>query len=312
MHDRRPSLLGIALTAVLAISACASGAGSRAPDAAQTIDDDSITVGSFGFAESELLGELYSQAMERGGFHVRRSFDLGPREFVAPALARGLVELVPEYAGTAVQFFSAGEETPGPDAAATHQILLDALRPHGLTALEAAPAQDANAFAVTQETAVKYGLHELSDLADVAPQLVFGGPPECPSRPLCLVGLQRVYDVRFGDVVSSLDAGGPVTRQALRERAIDVGLVFTTDPTVESDGLVALADDRGLQPAENVTPVVRTDLVERWGPELVSLLDGVSTRLTTSELRRLNAQVAAGRDPRTVAASWLDAVAGSA
>jgi osmoprotectant transport system substrate-binding protein len=279
---------------------------------ARTIGDDSITVGSFAFAESELLGELYSQALERGGFHVDRRFNLGPREFVAPALARGLVELVPEYAGTAVQFFSAGEESTGSNAAAAHATLLDVLRRHGLTAMAAAPAQDANAFAVSRETAVKYGLHDLSDLAKVAPQLVFGGPPECPSRPLCLVGLQRVYDVHFGDVVSSLDAGGPVTRQALLEQAIDVGLVFTTDPTIESDGLVALADDKGLQPAENVTPVVRNELVERWGPDLVGVLDGVSSRLTTAELRRLNAQVAGGGDPRLVAASWLDAVGGSA
>ena len=122
MHDRRPILFGVALTAVLALSACGSSGGSGAPDAARTIGDDSITVGSFAFAESELLGELYSQALERGGFHVDRRFNLGPREFVAPALARGLVELVPEYAGTAVQFFSAGEESAGSNAAATHEV----------------------------------------------------------------------------------------------------------------------------------------------------------------------------------------------
>jgi osmoprotectant transport system substrate-binding protein len=312
MRRRRPIPFGIALTAVLAISACGSSPGSGAPDAARTLEDDSITVGSFSFAESELLGELYSQTLERGGYQVRRAFGLGPREFVAPALARGLVELVPEYAGTAVQFFSAGTETAGPDVGATHETLLDVLRPHGLTALAGAPAQDANAFAVTRETAVEYGLRDLSDLAVAAPQLVFGGPPECPSRPLCLVGLEGVYGVRFKDVVSSLDAGGPVTRQALRERAIDVGLVFTTDPTIESEGLVALADDQGLQPAENVTPVVRTELLERWGPEVMRLLNGVSSQLTTAELRELNAQVASGGDAHTVVASWLDAMAGSA
>jgi osmoprotectant transport system substrate-binding protein len=140
----------------------------------------------------------------------------------------------------------------------------------------------------------------------VASRLVFGGPPECPSRPLCLEGLEDVYGVRFKSVVSYLDAGGPVTRQALREGEIDVGLLFTTDPSAAADGLVALADDRGLQPAENVTPVVRTEILERWGSKPRTLIDAVSARLTSDDLRRLNAAVAHGEAIPTVASRWLD------
>lgn len=106
-----------------------------------------VTVGSLDFAESELLGELYSQALESGGFTVRRAFDLGPREFVAPALARGLVDLVPEYAGTALQFVSLGRAQPGADPVAAREALVQALTGTGVTALQAAPAQDANTFA---------------------------------------------------------------------------------------------------------------------------------------------------------------------
>ncbi len=107
--------------------------------------------------------------------------------------------------------------------------------------------------------------------------------------------------------MSSLDAGGAVTRQALREGEVDVGLLFTTDPTIATDGLVELADDRGLQPAENVTPVLRTEVVDRWGSKPVELIDAVSGRLTTAELRQLNAEVGAGKTSRAAAASWLEA-----
>ena len=269
---------------------------------------NTVTVGSFDFAESELLAELYSQALEGGGFTVRRSFNLGPREFVAPALARGLVDLVPEYAGTALQFVSLGRAEPAADPGATREALARALEDTGVgvTALEPAPAQDANTFVVTRATAERLGLQRLSDLAGAGADLTLGGPPECASRPLCAVGLDRVYGARFKEVVA-LDAGGPLTLQALRAGAIDVALLFTTDPAVGDQTLVQLADDRALQPAENVVPLVRTEVVDRGGTRLVGLVDAVSQRLTTDKLRSLNQLVAGGSGVPSVAATWLAA-----
>ena len=146
-----------------------------------------------------------------------------------------------------------------------------------MTALEAAPAQDANAFVVKRETAERYGLRRLSDLTGVAPELTFGGPPECreavvPRR------LKDVYGLEFSEFVS-LDAGGPLTREALDDDVVDVALLFTTDPALTNPDLVQLEDDRGLQPAENVTPLVRTAVADRWGPALVRATNAVSERL---------------------------------
>jgi osmoprotectant transport system substrate-binding protein len=307
MGDRRSVSFASALALIVLIGGCGSSSPAAHPRGPDPMNDDAVTVGSFDFAESELLAEVYSQALEHGGFRVERAFDLGPREFVAPALARGLIELVPEYAGTAVEFFGLGSESPRPDTTSTHRALLKALRGHDLAALAAAPAQNENAFVVTRTTAARYRLHDLSDLARAGPRLVFGGPPECPTRPLCLLGLQRVYGVRFEEVVSTLDSGGPVTRQALRDGDVDVGLLFTTDPTITEEGFVELTDDRGLQPAENITPVVRTEILDRWGSKLVDVVDAVSARLTTEALRQLNAQVSSGKTIQTVAASWLEA-----
>ncbi len=266
--------------------------------------DATVTIGSFDFAESELLAEIYAQALEEDGVHVRRAFRVGPREVVLPALARGLVELVPEYAGTALRFASLGRDDDARDLDSIHPQLVRALGAYRATALSPAPAEDANTFVVTRAIADRYGLHTLSDLAPVSRRLTFGGPPECRRRPFCLAGLERVYDLRFAEVVE-LDAGGPLTKQALRTRVVDVALLFSTDPAVASDALVELVDDRGLQPAENVTPVVRTETLAAFGPSLGARLDEVSAQLTTEDLRALNAELAAGRSPRSVAKRWL-------
>ena len=207
---------------------------------------------------------------------------LGPREFVDPALSGGLIELVPEYAGSALTFRSRGTVQPSADVAATHAALLDVLADTGVTALASARAQNTNTFVVTPETARRFDLDELSDLAAVATDLRFGGPPECELRPLCLAGLRQRYGLRFGQVIT-LDSGGVVTHQALRNGSVDVALLFTTDP--ELTGFVELADDRALQPAENVTPLVRRDVVDRWGRGVVDVIDGVSAALDTDTLR---------------------------
>jgi osmoprotectant transport system substrate-binding protein len=267
--------------------------------------DQSITVASFDFAESRLLAELYSQSIEAAGFKVTRAFDIGPRELVSPALSQGLVELVPEYAGAALQFLSLGAEAPTADVDRTHAALLRVLTTEPMTALGPAAAQDANAFVVSRTTADRLGLRRISDLATAPRPLTFGGPPECTTRPLCLAGLQRVYGLSFAETVR-LDVGGPVTRQALTGGVVDVALLFTTDPAIDGRQLVELTDDRQLQPAENVTPLVRREVLTQFGEGLITRINAVSARLTTDELRHLNAALNAdGATIAGVASAWL-------
>jgi osmoprotectant transport system substrate-binding protein len=305
MSSRRPRFLLVFALLAGVLAACD---GSRSDSATQrdVTADDAVTVGSFDFAESELLAEIYSQALEGGGFRVERVFGLGPREFVWPALARGLVELVPEYAGTALQFLSLGRMQPTGGAAATHEALVRALESGPVTALSAAPGETANTFVVTHRVAEQYGLRALSDVAAVADELVFGGPPECVSRPLCLLGLRDMYGIVFKEVVR-LDAGGPVTRQELTRGAVDMALLFTSDPVIATGTFVELRDDRGLQPAENVTPLVRREVISRFGSGVTSIVDAVSRHLTTPALRLLNAEIGSGSDVEGIAARWLEA-----
>jgi osmoprotectant transport system substrate-binding protein len=280
-------------------------AGCDTPRGARTtaLDDDAITVASFNFSESVLLAELYGQALRSAGFRVELALDLGAREFVQPALQKGLVELVPEYAGSALEFV-AGDGSASADERVTHRALAHAMASRGLTVLAASPAQDRNGIVVTSETATSFDLRTISDLRPVAPQMAFGGPPECPERPLCLGGLESLYGLRFESFVP-LDEGGALTVAALQAGQVQAALLFTSDGQIDAHGFVLLKDDRHLQPAENVTPIIRTDVLTRFGPRLEEVANEVSATLTTDDLQRLNRDVASGGAPAAVAAAWL-------
>jgi osmoprotectant transport system substrate-binding protein len=294
---------------VLAVvcSAClSSGTGSSPSDGPGAgWNRSAIAVGSFDFPESVLLAEIYGGALAAQGFPVRILPDLGSRELVDPALMSGLLQLVPEYAGSALEFVSLGRLSATSNAEAANRALMGSVAGIGLLVGRPAAAQDANAIVVTAATAARYDLRSIADLARVAPRLVFGGPPECPGRAYCLPGLKRTYGLHFKAFIP-LDAGGPLTLQALTAGDVDVALLFSTNPSIRARHLAVLADDRGLQPAENVTPLVRRDVVARYGAGVVAVLNAVSARLDTGSLRGMDALVQLdGQDPRLVAGSWL-------
>jgi osmoprotectant transport system substrate-binding protein len=243
---------------------------------------------------------MYIQCLEAAGYDVDSTLNIGSREIVLPALEGGEIDLYPEYVGTLLTFLG-GEPTPELDT--TLEDLRALLTERGITALEPAEAENKNGFAVTQETADEYDLETLSDLEPVAGELVFGGGPECPERPLCLLGLQETYGIEFSRV-ERLDSGGPLTKNALAGGDIDVGLIFTSDGAVAERGFVILEDDQSLQPVENILPVVRDEVLT---DELAELLDAISAELTTEELSELNKAVDVDReDPADAATTWLE------
>lgn len=259
---------------------------------------------SFSFTESRVLAEVYTQALRGAGYPVERSPEAASRELLEPALEQGKVDLVPEYVGSALAFVEQGSAGRSADAYPRLQAVFAA---RGVTVPAPSPGQDQNGLVVTRTTAERLRLRRISDLSPVAPQLVLGGPPECPERPLCLPGLRSTYGLAFKQF-RTLDASGPGTVGALEVGDVDVAVMFTTDPRLGGGDLVLLEDDRGLQPPENVVPVVRTAVVNRHGPGLVAVLDRVTARLTTDELRALNRRVALdGRSPARAAAEWLAA-----
>ncbi|MFL6217605.1 MAG: glycine betaine ABC transporter substrate-binding protein [Actinomycetes bacterium] len=266
-----------------------------------------IRLASFDFPESELLAQLYGQALGQHGFPVEQVVQLGAREVVAPALEQGKVDMAPEYQGSALNFLNDRDRVATADPALTHARLEQAFAPRGVSVLAYAPAQDRNGFVVSGDLARRHGLEKLSDLTPMARRLSLGGPPECAQRPLCLKGLEDVYKLQFArfEPMPSRD----VTAAALGTGEIDVGMIDTTDPNLLRPGadLVQLADDKRLQPADNVVPVVRREIVDAYGPPLVRLVNAVSAKLSTADLTSLNRQVADGQPAAQVATAWLRA-----
>ncbi len=262
----------------------------------------SLTIGAFNFSESAILANIYAGALRNSGVEVTVRPNLGNREVVEPAIERGEIDMYPGYAATELEFVNknAGEATS--DADATVAKLRSHLEPKGITALEPSPAIDSNAFAVTRATADKNRLTKVSDLAPVAGQMTLGGPPECPTRPFCLVGLQKTYGLKFKGF-RPLDAGGPLSKAALEKGDVDVALIFSSDGAVAAKDFVVLEDDKHLQNADNVVPVIKTQPAT---PEVRSLLNRVSAALTTADLTRLNKRADVDKeDPDVLAQDWL-------
>jgi osmoprotectant transport system substrate-binding protein len=284
-------------------------AGCTDPDAGQvrrssSEGSDVVVVGVSGaFAENQIIAEMYAQVLEHAGYTVERQLDLRSREVSQNALESGAIDVKPEYLSSLLLFLDPNAEASA-DASDVARQTGELLRSEGLTLLAPSAAQDTNQFVANAETAQRFDLTSMSSLAPVAGQLTFGGPPECPQRPFCLPGLHEVYGVLFDDF-SPLDAGGPLTVDALRRDAVQIGLLFSTDPSIERNGFVPLVDDRHLQNAENITPLIRS---EKLNGEVRALLDAVSARLSTGKVTKLVGQVVIdGQDVATVATGFLTA-----
>lgn len=287
-------------------AASSEAASSSAPAAADK--SKKIVVGAANFGESEILANMYVAVLKKAGFTAElKKGDLN-RELISKALEAGEIQLTPEYVGTDTEYWNVaanGKDAKAKattDPAATATALRELLAPKNLTAYEPSPAADQNSFAVTKATADKNGLKTMSDLAKVASTFTLGGPAECPTRPFCQPGLEKTYGLKF-KAFKALDAGGPLTKNALTDGKIDIGLVFSSDGGITARNFVVLEDDKKLQTADNIVPVLRKDIDS---PELKAALDALSAKLTTEALSELNKKVDIDKaDAADVAAKYL-------
>lgn len=285
--NRTRPLVALVAVVALALSACGDDAGS-------------VTVGSANFPESILMGNLYAGALENAGFDVEEQFNIGAREAYVPALESGEIDVLPEYLGSLHNYTTGGDD----EISETDDLLADLRAEYepDIMFAEPAEAENANAHLVTQETAEEFGLETLSDLGEVAGELVAGGPPEVRDRPDGLPGLQDVYGIEFAEF-RDLDACGPITTSALSQGDIDVARACSAMGIIAEEGWVNLEDDQNLLNAENLTPMVRADV---YDDELEEVLNAVSAALTTEELIEMNRRIEIDNDdPDVVAQDWL-------
>ncbi|MGW7577695.1 ABC transporter substrate-binding protein [Streptomyces sp. NPDC054765] len=299
----------VVLTAV-GLSACTTGPSleSRAAITTSPGDSHDLAIGSAGFTESELLAQMYAALLSHAGYRTH-VLTVGNRELYEPALEAGQIDVVPEYAATFADWLNAknqGAEAPpvaSPDLGVTMAALRRLAGPRGLTVLPAGRAVDQNAFAVSAAYARKYHLKTLSDLGRAKLPVRLAAGDECVQRPFCAPGLKK----RYGITITAIDPKGVGTtpaKQAVQTGQDQMVLTTSTDATLDQFGLVLLTDDKKLQNADYVVPVVNR---ARAGSERAAgALNRLNKVLTTADLAYLNEQVDSWRRlPADVARNYL-------
>lgn len=286
-------------------------AGAAVPLASPTAPAERVVIGAYDFPEGQIMAQLYAGVLRAAGQRAT-IVTVANREKMGPLLKADKVQLVPEYLGSLAEYLNVQENGAGAtpvasnNRAATLQKARALAKPRGLSVLTPSRAQNVNAFAVTTAFATANGLTTLSDLSrwSQVNALRLGGPPECPERPFCKLGLERVYGMRIAEFVPT-DAGGPLTRIAIDTGSVDVGVLFSTDGAVAELGFTVLADDLRLQNVDNLVPVIRSSART---PAVAAALGRLSAVLTTEDLVLMNKAVELDRrSPAKVAAAFLKA-----
>lgn len=304
MRRSRRTVLGASLLALTLLLGACGGSGedesTTGSEESGSGDKGSITVGSDSFPEAQIVGEMYALVLEAEGYEVERQLDIESREVRLPAMENGEIDVAPEYLASLLSVVDP-EATPSGDPAEVAAELTPLLEERGLELLDYSNAVDTNAFVVTQETADEFGLATMSDVAEVSGDFVLGAPAECPERPFCIPGLEETYGIEFADF-KPLEYGAP-TAQALAAGAIDIGLLFSTDPLIGENSFVLLEDDKALQAADYITPLVSSEVAG----DVATLLNEVSAALETDTMTELNRRVAIDQeDAEDVAREFLE------
>lgn len=299
----RLAVASIGAASLIALAGCSNEdpTGPATDDAAAS--GDTVVVGSFAFPESQILGEIYAQALTDAGLDVETKFNIGPRQQTIPALQDGSINLIPEYNGNLLAYYDTEyterttEEVDG--------ALVDAVAADGLQILDSAEAEDKDAYVVTQETAEANDLTTIGDLANIVP-FTLGANPQFVELGYGVPGLKSVYGVGEGDGEITFlpieDFGGPDTVAALVDGTVDVADIYTTSPALKAENLVVLEDPENIIAAQNIIPLLSDDV---YSDELAETLNAVSAELTTDDLIGLRERVE-GDEKATAAQAATD------
>lgn len=293
----------IAASLVLLTGCAASDPTADAPQTDESADQTTtVVVGSFAFPESEILGNIYAIALENAGFEIETKFNLGPRQTTIPALEDGSIDLMPEYNGNLLFFYDTESE-----ARSTSEVdaELATKTPAGFQVLNSSPAQDKDAYVVTQAKADEFGLVTIGDLSKLEP-FSLGASPQFAELGYGIPGLASVYGVTDVTFVPIEDFGGPDTVKALVDDAVQVADIYTTSPALTAENLVVLEDPENLIASQNVIPLLNSDI---YSDELAAVLNEISAALSTEDLIDLRTRVEGDEKAQasTAAQEWLEA-----
>lgn len=300
-------ILPLAAVALLA-AGCASGEDDSSADATADADSEAsapegptIKVRGQAFSESVTIAEVYGQYLQGKGYDVEILTEAGFRDEAVTGIETAELDLIIDYIGSAqAQLVPDAEASADPDEVST--TLAPFYETIDATLLEYSPAVDGNAYVVRGEQDAT----TISDTADAG--LVFGASAQCFERPQCFIGLTdpEIYGVEFADTVTL--EFGPLLGEALAAEEVDAVVWNTTAPQIETEGFKVLEDDQGLFSADNIAPIVRTEVLDAYGEMLTDDLNELSAQITTEDLLEWNVQTDIElRESDDVATEWLEA-----
>ena len=277
-----------------------TGAPSTTAPSGLPTQPGSITIGSADFGESELLADIYGDALSAKGVNVTKKLNIGERAAYTAALKDGSIDFIPEYSGSILDFYDTSATAKSPQEVYT---ALESALPSGQAILNASTAQDSDTITVTKDTAAKYSLKSIGDLKSVASKLTLGAPAAFSTRADGVPALASVYGVTFGKF-TPLQAGGTITVTALKNGTVDAADIFSTDPSIAANDFVSLTDDKNMFAAQQVVPLVNKAKITKT---IADVANAVSAKLDTATLATLVGKVSGG-NADSVAKAWLAVV----
>ncbi|HEU5332881.1 MAG TPA: ABC transporter substrate-binding protein [Actinocrinis sp.] len=314
---RAAAALSAAVLAGAALAACSSSnssSGSGSPLGGGAQPTGSIVVGSDNFPESELLAEIYGQALAAKGYNVSYKLDIASREVTYGLLKAGTITMKPEYNGALLAYLDSIQSPKANNPQTSTEQVDGAIAKEldaNLQVLDPATAQDNDTLTLSKNEADKLGLKTGASIADFVTALkgasvTIGAAPEFQTRYQGILGLEQAYGLKASQInFKSLDAGGTLTETALTSNAVDAGDLFTTDPTITQGGLLTLTDPKNIFGLQNVLPLVNKTAINTAG---ISALNAVDAKLDSKTLLDLDVKTQVNKsDPKTVAHDWLKA-----
>lgn len=281
-----------------------SGSGSASPGGG-----GNVVIAGQNYTEMEIMTEMYAALLQKAGYTTSVK-TVESRDVYAPQLENGSVDLSADYASSMTEYLNKQENGPNAAPAASPNIdttmakLTELGKKKGIEPLKPAKAQDANAFAVTKQFSQQRHVTTLSQLAALGNPVTLAAAPDCSTRDDCKIGLQKTYGLKITKV-EPLGFGTVQTKDALKKGEVSLGQVGTSDGSLEQFGLVVLTDDKHLENAENLVPMVNSAFLAQH-KNVATILDKLSAVLTTEDLKSLNAKVDVDRElPKDVATQYL-------
>ncbi|WP_301195396.1 ABC transporter substrate-binding protein [Corynebacterium stationis] len=294
--NRLTALAALTVTSAFVLTACGTDSSPLEDD---VTNDDTIVIGSQDYYSNEIIAETYAQALENAGYDVDRQFRIGQREAYLPEIEAGEIDLFPEYSGPVLQYWEPDTEARLPDDVFA---ALEEAAPEGLNVLDQSPATDQDSYVITQEFADEWGIENVEDLDKVTEPMTLGANSEAESRPNGPKGLEETYGIEVGFAPIE-DSGGPLTVKALKDDDVQLAIIYTADPSIESNNLVSLEDTKGLFLSSNVVPLA-SDKVDDKAAEVIN---EVSAAMSPEDLVSLNNRSVTEQLPAAdIAKDWLE------